>query len=161
VPEAITVLEALIAIDATSAESHHRLGFARLQQGDARHAIAPLKQAVKLDPKLVEGWLQLGDAFMALEKPQSAVAAYARAVELRPDVADAWVSWADSLLHSGLIGEAEQVLRSGLKATPDSPELNLTLGLLLQQIGKPREAAKLLARAQQLGLNVQAAEGAN
>jgi tetratricopeptide (TPR) repeat protein len=157
VPEAIEALETLIALDATSAESHHRLGFARLQQGDARHAIAPLKQAVKLDPKLVEGWLQLGDALMAIEKPQSAVAAYARAVELRPDVADAWVSWADSLLQSGLIAEAEGVLRSGLKATPDSPELNLTLGLLLQQLGRTTEAARLLERAQQLGLNVQAA----
>jgi protein O-GlcNAc transferase len=104
--------------------------------------------------------LHLGDAFMAIDKPQSAVAAYARAVDLRPDVADAWVNWADSLLQSGLIAEAEQVLRSGLKATPDSPELNLTLGLLLQQLGRTREAAKLLERAEQLGLNVQAAKGA-
>jgi tetratricopeptide (TPR) repeat protein len=161
VPEAIEALETLVALDGTSAETHYRLGFAKLQQGDARHAIASLKEAVKLDPKLLEGWLQLGDAFMAIDKPQSAVAAYARAVELRPDVADAWVCWADSLLQSGLTAEAEQVLRSGLKATPDSPELNLTLGLLLQQLGRKSEAAKLLERAQQLGLNVQAAAGAN
>jgi tetratricopeptide (TPR) repeat protein len=161
IPEAIAVLETLVGLDAPSAESHLRLGFAKLQQGDARHAIASLKQAVKLDPTIFEGWLHLGDSFMAIDKPQSAVAAYARAVELRPDVADAWVNWADSLLQSGLIAEAERVLRSGLQAMPDSPELNLTLGLLLQQIGKPREGAKLLERAQQLGLNVQAAAGAS
>lgn len=160
VPEAVAVLDGLLALDPTSADAHYQLGLARLQLNEAGLAIPPLKEAVKLDAKHLQAWLQLGDALMALGKPQSAVAAYARAVELRPDVADAWVSWADSLLQSGLIADAEKVLRSGLAATPDSPELNLTLGLLLQQLGRVREASKLLERAEQLGLNVQAAEAA-
>ncbi len=157
VNEAVTVLEQLLKLDDASAEHHYRLGFAYLKLGDASRAVAPLRRAVQRDDANFQAHLQLGDAMLALGKPQGALAPYKRAVELRPEVADAWVCLADALLQAGLAAEAEQALRAGLAATPDSPELNLTLGLLLVQTGRGAEGAKLLRRAEQLGLNVDAA----
>jgi tetratricopeptide (TPR) repeat protein len=156
--DAIAALEQRLALDDSSAESHYRLGLAYLKQNHAGRAVSPLRKAVKLDPQHFQAWLQLGDAMMALTKPQAAIDAYHHAVELRPEVGDAWVCWADALVQSGMVAQAEDVLRSGLEATPNSPELCLSLGLLLQQTGQNQEAARLLRRASELGLKVDAAE---
>jgi tetratricopeptide (TPR) repeat protein len=157
VNEAVAVLEQILELNDKSAEHHYRLGLAYLKLGDASRAVAPLRRAVQLDDVNFQAHLQLGDAMLAVGKPRDALAPYKRAVELRPEVADAWVCLADALLQAGLHREAEEALRAGLAATPDSPELNLTLGLLLVQSDRGEEGAKLLRRAQQLGMNVDAA----
>lgn len=157
VNEAVPMLQRILKLNPKSAEHHYRLGLAYLKLGDASRAVTPLRRAVQLDDANFQAHLQLGDAMLAVGKPEGALAPYKRAVELRPEVADAWVCLADALLQANLSSEAEAALRAGLAATPDSPELNLTLGLLLVQTDRREEGAKLLRRAEQLGLNVDAA----
>lgn len=154
--EAAVVLQRLVEQGDESPGTQYRLGLAFLSQGQADAAVAPLRSAVDKDPHHVQAWLQLGDALMALGKPQAAVDAYRRAVKSQPTQGESWVCWADALLQTGQVAEAEQVLRRGLKAAPDSGALCLSLGLLLEQLGRP-EAAGWLQRAKELGLNVDAA----
>lgn len=155
--ESIAVLRRLLKLEGNGAETHYRLGLALLKQGDASAAVLPLKQAVKLDARHFQAWLQLGDAMMGLAKPRAAIDAYQRAVELRPEVSDAWVCWADAHIQAGQLAQAEGVLRAGLKATPDSKELCLSLGLLLRHLGRIEESQQLLSRAEKMGLHVDAA----
>ena len=91
---------------------------------------------------------------MALGKSPAAGDAYARAVELRPEVPNARVCLANALVQSGQLGDAEEVLREGLVRQPNSPELCLTLGLLLRATGDAEAGEALLRRAAELGLNV-------
>lgn len=138
---------------AQRADAAYRQGLGRLQQGDARAALALLRKAVRFDPQHFMAYLQLGDALMALNQPVAAVDAYSRAVELRPDVPDARVGLADALLHAGREDEAEATLREGLQRSPNSPELNFTLGLLLEYSGRISASEPFLRRAAELGLS--------
>jgi Tfp pilus assembly protein PilF len=150
VPEAKKIAEQLAGQDA---EVHYLAGLEFLNQGDADAAIDPLREAVKLHPNYFQAHLQLGDALLAAGKNVAATEAFQRAIELRPDVPDARVGLADAHLKAGRVDMAEETLRAGLKRQPDSAELNYTLGLLLQQTGRPLESAKLLDRAAELGLS--------
>jgi Flp pilus assembly protein TadD len=152
-PERAAVeLQRAIALAPTEAEPRYQLGLARLLSGDAAGAIEPLRRAVQLDPTHFRAHLQLGDALMAEAKTHAAVGAYREAVTLRPEAPTAWVCLADALVNSGRMDDAEGVLREGLKRNPDSPELCFTLGLVLRQSGQFDEAARLLERAETLGL---------
>jgi Tfp pilus assembly protein PilF len=139
-----------------SAELHVRLGVALLSQDDGHGAAATLRRAVAVDPQHAVGGLQVGISWLAVATPQAAVEAYRRAAELEPLETEAWIGWADALLQVGAASEAEQVLRQGVQAAPDSGDLCLALGLLLQQTGSD-EASTWLLRAKQFGLDVDAA----
>jgi Flp pilus assembly protein TadD len=158
--EAIPILRKLLTLEGDNAELHYRLGLALSHRGDAGDALPLLQKAVALDPQHYAAWLLLGDALMAQAKPSLAIDAYRRAVDLHPNVSAAWVGWADALLQSGRVSAAEDALRKGLEQLPDSPELCLTLGVLLQQLGRQDEAGPLLELAQRKGLDVGAALGA-
>ncbi|RIK79476.1 MAG: hypothetical protein DCC67_10415 [Planctomycetota bacterium] len=149
VPEARRIDQALRTASANEA---YRRGLLRLQQGDAAGAVAPLRDAARLDPTHFQARLQLGDALMALAKPAAAAELYRQALALRPDVADAWVNLAAAQMQSGDQSAAEATLRRGVEESPDSPELNYTLGVLLEHLGRSAEAAPFLQRASELGL---------
>ncbi len=148
VPEAQAIASQL---DGAKADENYREGLSALQRGDAAAALAPLRAAVILDPQHHLAHIQLGDALLALNQPAAAVRAYRRAVEL-DNSADVRIALAEALLKSHDAAAAEQVLRDGLNAMPDSPELNLTFGILLQANGRAAEAIPYLQRARELGL---------
>jgi Flp pilus assembly protein TadD len=74
-------------------------------------------------------------------------------VALRGDAPEARISLADALIFAGDSATAEATLREGLSRQPDSPELNFTLGILLEQTGRAAEAAPFLNRASDYGLS--------
>ncbi len=150
VPEAKKIARQVAAHDA---EDRYLDGLEFLKRGDATSAIEPLRDAVKLDPGYFQAHLQLGDALLAAGKPAAAINAFEQAVALRPEVADARIGLADAQIKAGRLAAAEATLRTGLASQPNSPELNYTLGLFLDQSSRSEEAVELLRRAAELGLS--------
>jgi tetratricopeptide (TPR) repeat protein len=155
-PEATPLLRSLVDNEKPSAEVSFRLGVALHSQGDVHGALTSFQRAVDVDSRHAPSWLQLGNIWLSLAKPQAAAEAFQRAAGLEPARTQAWVGWADALLQLGDATQAEQVLRHGVQAAPDSGDLCLALGLLLQQSGSD-ESAQWLRRAKQHGLDVEAA----
>jgi tetratricopeptide (TPR) repeat protein len=149
VPEARAIAVQLAEI---RADEQYALGLAALQRGDASTALPPLRQAIKANPRHFLAHVQLGDALLALDKPAAAADAYRRAVDLQPQVSDARIGFAEALLKAKKPARAEAILRAGLDLEPSSAELNFSLGLLLESLGKDDEALHFLQRASDLGL---------
>ena len=60
-------------------------GVRRLEEGDARGAIASFERAVELEPRNANAWAGLGRALAAAGRPQEARTAYEQVLDLDPD----------------------------------------------------------------------------
>lgn len=60
-------------------------GVRRLEEGDARGAVAAFERAVELEPRNANAWAGLGRALAAAGRPQEARTAYEQVLDLDPD----------------------------------------------------------------------------
>jgi len=60
-------------------------GVRRLEEGDARGAVASFERAVELEPRNANAWAGLGRALAAAGRPQEARTAYEQVLDLDPD----------------------------------------------------------------------------
>jgi hypothetical protein len=60
-------------------------GVRRLEEGDARGAVASFERAVSLEPRNANAWAGLGRALAAAGRPQEARTAYEQVIDLDPD----------------------------------------------------------------------------
>ena len=60
-------------------------GVRRLEEGDARGAVAAFERAVELEPRNANAWAGLGRALTAAGRPQEARTAYEQVLDLDPD----------------------------------------------------------------------------
>ncbi|MBI2950940.1 tetratricopeptide repeat protein, partial [bacterium] len=69
----------------------YRLGVARLELGDAGHAIEPLKEAAALSPRDAQARVKLGYAYLKAGRRDEAERAFREAVELDAGLVEAHV----------------------------------------------------------------------
>jgi hypothetical protein len=67
-------------------------GVRRLEEGDARGAVASFERAVELEPRNANAWAGLGRALAAAGRPQEARTAYEQVLDLDPDNQEANVA---------------------------------------------------------------------
>lgn len=121
------------------------------------NAVAKLQSASQLAPKSAETWGLLALAYrMQLNQiPEGrralttarADAAASRALVIDPNNGDALAAKVWSKATFGQCLSLEQSARSALKHSPDHPVLNKTLGTVLTQVGRLREALFYFDRA--------------
>ena len=97
-----------------------------------------------------ENRVTLGAFFAQLGRSGEAEAEYRAALRMRPSEVSAYVNLADLYRARGDEPGAERLLREGLRAVSDEPNLHHALGLSLARSGRVEEARASLARAAEL-----------
>ncbi|MEE4377435.1 MAG: tetratricopeptide repeat protein [Candidatus Competibacteraceae bacterium] len=92
--------------------------------------IEEYKTAQLVNAERPEANLNLGVLAANLGQPVEAEAAYNRALRLDPSFTPAYINLADLYRQTGRDADGEQVLRQGITATPQNPDLYFSLGLL-------------------------------
>jgi len=126
---------------------------ARLDHNDI--AIAQLKGLAQAQPKDSETWLALGDAYRETNKNEEAIAAYnqAEAGLDKPAKKDWPLYYARAMAEdkAGHWDKAEADVNSGLKLSPDEPELlNYLAYSWVDQGRREQEALSMLEKARSL-----------
>lgn len=133
--------------------------------GDFDRALPLLREAVRLEPDGADGHYNLAVALFSRAGVESArapgsedakggfreaAASAKKAAELRPGYSQAYLFWGRSLKHLGEPAAAVEPFRKGVACAPDDLELQLGLGEVLLEAGRPKEAAAHLENASQL-----------
>jgi tetratricopeptide (TPR) repeat protein len=119
------------------------LGQARLMQGRAAEALAPLEQVAREgDP---DAEVLLARALTALGRDEDAQGALRRAVTYRPAFPLAFLEFGDRLARAGELVEAAAVFEEGRALAPDAAVLAIGLGYVRLQQGKRAAAQALFA----------------
>ena len=128
-------------------EAQFLLGFARLQLGTPRTAIAPLREAVRIG----ENPERLNALAQALEQTGAAASEaerhYRRALELQPASADIRVNLGRLLDAQGRTAEALAAYRAAIREEPSLETAHFNLGTLLARTGDLGGAQAALGEA--------------
>lgn len=110
-------------------------------------AVAEYRASQLANSDRFEAQLNLSALEAQLGNPPESIRRAERALEFEPMSVAARVNLADLLRASGREDPSDHVLRSGLSASPNSPELHFALGLSLVRQGASELAIEELARA--------------
>jgi tetratricopeptide (TPR) repeat protein len=146
-PEAINCLRRSIALLPGVAATHHALGLALEQIGDAGAALAAHRRATELSPKLAEAHGRVGDLLLGRGRREEAVQAYESAFAAAPGTTYGLLCGAKAMSLQDRPREAEQRLRRLIARDGKSAEAHLVLGLLLNEDGRFDEAAASFERS--------------
>jgi len=95
-----------------------------------------IKQRLRNNPEDAEGWFVLGKTYMARQKFDKAITAYQRTYDLVGEEPGVMFSLADALAmqnDGAMQGEPEQLVRRGLKISPQDPTGLWLAGLAAEQ----------------------------
>jgi tetratricopeptide (TPR) repeat protein len=137
---------AALALDPRLAEVHNELGLLYSERGRRPEAIAELKAAVAAKPDLAEGWHNLGQEQLAAHSCADAVAALARGAQLAGD-ADGYIDLSAAQRACKQLEPATASARQAVKLDGKSAAAHLSLGLSLDDLGRPDEAVAELKTA--------------
>lgn len=129
----------VISIDARQAKAYLWLAKTYLAQNDLAAANEAINESLRLDDRDMDGrktandvaqkFSDLGNASFRSRHYHVAIANYRQAVNLRSDLTQAWVKMGESFRTLGLLQEARDAWKEGLKYDPESHELRAWLGL--------------------------------
>jgi predicted TPR repeat methyltransferase len=125
------------------ARALHFLGLLTFHQGDLEGGIRLLTQSIESEPLNARVWNALGSMFIAADKPEEARRAYQQSTEVAPDVAEGWYNLAICLRNEGDVDGALTRLRESLRCDPDYSRAYEALAMLLYQLGRQAEAARV------------------
>ncbi len=165
--EAVEHLSRAIALKPTYANAHINLGLTYEAMGQPEWALAELRTAATLAPLNAEARYQLGRVLSIAGQLEEAGKHFLASIEAGPTAA-AHSSLAEILLRNGYRDQGEWHLREALAINPFDAQSHLRLGRLLQETGRPAEAARAFEAVlsldprnpqARLALGMQAAEG--
>lgn len=103
---------------------------------------AAAEKAIQLDPLLAEAHEALGRVYARESQWEQAEKSFRQAIEIDPNRSTTYIAYGNWLLTVlGRIEEALRQLHAAEKADPLSPEVHLSLGLVLISAGRYDEAA--------------------
>lgn len=138
VPEAIVVLEKLVAVEPRRArELYQRMAQYALQIYRDDDAIKYAARAVELNPDDAEGHRRLGDMYRSRQDTDRAVVEYRAAIQKNDRLFIVYFSLADLLLSKGQSDEADRLFRRVVRGAPDE-ELVARAARLSMQINLGR-----------------------
>jgi tetratricopeptide (TPR) repeat protein len=146
--DAIKTLRHVLRMDPANAAALAYLGFAYDDLGDPRRAVKAYERALSLSDGLSEVHFRAGVCWDELRRFDRAEPHLERAVALNSSYAVALnylgYSWADRGVR---LTEAESMIKSALRLSPDNPAYLDSLGWCLFKQGRASEADSILARA--------------
>lgn len=130
-------LRRAIDIDGTRAGYHEKLGTVLMELEDWDGAREAFEHAIELDPNLFKAYFKLGQILERQDDAQGALQRYTEAVQHGPRFIEGYRALGRLYADLGYLGEAVQVLQSGLQVaiegTEDQAELHHLLGTVYQQ----------------------------
>ena len=117
-------------------------------------AVEEYRRSLAFSADRAESRFNLGNLERQTGRAAEAEAAYRRAIALDPTFVPAFVNLADLLAAKGMEAEAESILREGLLRTPDSADIEHTLGLAAIRRHDTPSALEHLAEAARLRKDV-------
>jgi len=138
---AARLLSTAVRLDPANGRGHANLGAAYLRLGESERAVAELETAVALTPDLGAAWSNLGLAEARLGRTQAARTHLQQAAALDPDNGAPLINLAHLQAAHGEREAALLTLRRALTRSVVEPQAHLQLALLLEEAGRPAEAA--------------------
>jgi Flp pilus assembly protein TadD len=132
------------------AESHNRLGLARLQQEKFTEAESFLRQALKLQPDHNQARNNLGSALVQQGQFIEAQDLFEAALQQDPGYSSARINLANVLRNRGDHLKSRALLETVLAAQPESVEALNNLGAVAQDLGDEELAMQSLSQALRL-----------
>ncbi len=137
--EAVRAYQGALQKDGKNAEALLNLGVLLLNGGRADEALTVLQKGATVSKDDGLMFAALGKAFAAKERWQEAAAAYGKSVELQPTAA-VWANLGDVQRRLGKLDAALESLRQAHALAPDDAAISASLGGLLRQTGRDKEA---------------------
>jgi tetratricopeptide (TPR) repeat protein len=126
-----------LEINPESAGYHEKLGTVLIELEQWDDARAEFERAIELDANLFKAYFKLGQIFERQDDPQHALEQYTEAIRHGPRFIEAYRALGRLYADLGYLGEAVQVLQSGLEVvidgTSDEADLHHLLGTVYQQ----------------------------
>jgi tetratricopeptide (TPR) repeat protein len=130
-------LQHAITISPNVAGYHEKLGTVLMELEQWDQAQQSFEHAIELDPNLFKAYYKLGQILERQDNPQEALRRYTEAIQHGPRFIEAYRSLGRLYADLGYLGEAVQVLTSGLQVviagTEDEADLHHLLGTVYQQ----------------------------
>jgi len=156
-PEAIAQLETLTVAYPESVAFWRRLGFARNNGDRYESAIVAYEKALTLEPRneenirnLVSALLNRAAELQEAKKRDDARALYSRVIEIYPYDWRAYNNLALIEVDEGHIKKAYETLDGALKLHPYESKLHFNMGIVLEKLGRNREALAHMLTARDL-----------
>jgi arylsulfatase A-like enzyme/Flp pilus assembly protein TadD len=150
--EAVVALRHSLELGPDRSEAHNALGVALSLTGDLAAAAEQFRQAAAADPRDASAFNNLGNVCRDLGRGDQAESAYRRAIELDPSYADPWNGLGALEVSRHNPGAAIPHFDRALELAPDRLEVELNLGIALEESGDRAGAAAayrdFLARSQ-------------
>lgn len=140
-------------------ESHNNLGNVLVEWGRKEEGAAHLREVLRLNPSNPEVLINLGWILFELGHADEAEAHFREALRLRPDYPEAHNNLGSALFQQGRAEEAIRHMEKSLELQPANGDTRQNLALML--VTAPRSELRNGARAVQLALEVNAANGGN
>ncbi|MFN4115046.1 MAG: tetratricopeptide repeat protein [Inhella sp.] len=115
--------------------------------GRLQEALDAWSGLVLARPMHAASWMELGQTALAMRMFPRAREAFRKAVELQAQYPQAWQALAETWRAEGDLEAAEDVLRQGLRHSPDALALMAALGQVLRLAGRADEALPWFTQA--------------
>jgi Flp pilus assembly protein TadD len=142
--EAVAEFEAVLEVSPNDPDALKGAGWYLCQSGDFARGLPLLRRAAEARPADGALFASLGAMAAANGQRQEAADAYWQAVQIQPANHEARVALASQLEKLGKGEDAVEVLRRGVAHSPTAASLHRDLGLLLERLRRPAEAAAAL-----------------
>jgi len=141
-PEAETLLQAVLNVDARNFDALNRMGVIRSKQARYEEALTYLRAALQQNSDAAAVHHSIGIALTALKRRDDAMASYRRAIALAPSLAEAHVNLGNLLDEGQQTEAAIASYRRALEIKPDLAAGYRNLGATLLRLRKATEAAE-------------------
>jgi len=138
--EAVTVLEAAVALHPDAAALHNSLGTALREAGRLDDALAACQRAVALEPGFYQARFNVGNLLREKGFLAEAATAYRAAIGVAPGIAEIHNNLGNVLKEMGSAGEALDCYRQALILKPDFADALYNAAQLLRDTGQVDEA---------------------
>lgn len=149
--EAIEYDRKASAIDPRSPIFAANLAGVLQKKGDAQGAVAVVQTSLKSNPHDSELLAAYGNALLAANHPAEAETAYRSSLAERVDNSSVLYNLADALRRQKKLSASLELLQKAHGLAPNDPDISLSLGSLLVELGRTQEAYPHLASARQSG----------
>jgi tetratricopeptide (TPR) repeat protein len=156
-PEAIRRLEELTTRYPDSVSFWRKLGFARNNSGKYEGAVAAYERALDLEPRndenlrnLVSALLNRGAELQTAGNYAEAEALYSRVIAILPDDWHAYNNLAVIEMKRERWKQAREILANALKLHPYESSLHFNMGIVLEKLGRDKEALDQMLMARDL-----------